>query len=822
MQVRLERDPQVFALGQALAQGGEASIHVIAHRPDLVAKVYRQPTPDHAAKLAAMIARPPRDPLAGRGHVSIAWPVDRLLAAGDRPGFLGYVMPRVNQARPILEFYNPKARLQLCPGFHYGYLLRTARNLAAAVQAVHECGYVIGDVNESNILVNNQALVTLVDTDSFQVVDRGRVYRCPVGKPEYSAPELQGTRFADFDRGPEQDNFALGVVIFQLLMQGIHPFAGRFIGRGEPAGLPERIAAGHWPYAQTRKVPYSPNPHAPGFETLPPPVQELLRACFEGGHTRSALRPDAFRWRQALEQSERELTTCPANAQHVYHRGLAVCPWCSLAQSRGSDPFAVGPPSDVGARPPSDVAAGQGSPSRAVAPASGSAPRPASSRAPGASEATTRTDPGPAAPAPATATPAPAGPAAQPVPTRPRRSGVWVVLGVVLGVAAGAGVTFWVINNRQTDAGNGGQGSDKGVAAKDGAVKDGPGEPDPERQKAEEATRQARQLLAKHDFAGALALLEGIPERLRDVPFQEEVRRQLDRVARLDKDIKGALAAGRLAGLRPAVAELAKLQPGREDLGRLLNTLPGDPVITNSIGMKLVWVPAGTFTMGSPAAEPDRDPSGDEPEHEVKITRWFYLGAHEVTQGQYEAVMRSNPSHFDRDNGGGPEHPVERVTWEEANAFCRRLSETPEEAREGHRYRLPTEAEWEYACRAGSRARDAYSFGPSLSSRQANIDNARGRTTKVGEYAPNAFGLYDMHGNVWEWCADWYESDFYRRGPFEDPKCIQEGKYRVRRGGSWSGLAQDGRSANRDRGLPTDRSDNVGFRVVLEWKGGNP
>src|SRR5205823_14626086 len=138
-------------------------------------------------------------------------------------------------------------------------------------------------LNESNVLVTPQALVTLVDADSFQVPGPGRVYRCRVGKPEFTPPELQGAPFADVDRGPEHDAFALGVLVFQLLMQGLHPFAGMFTGEGEPDPLPVRIAAGFWPYAWERPGPFQPIPYAPPWAVLPPPVQELFFACFEEG-----------------------------------------------------------------------------------------------------------------------------------------------------------------------------------------------------------------------------------------------------------------------------------------------------------------------------------------------------------------------------------------------------------------------------------------------------------------------------------------------------------------------------------------------------------
>jgi formylglycine-generating enzyme required for sulfatase activity/serine/threonine protein kinase len=249
---------------------------------------------------------------------------------------------------------------------------------------------------------------------------------------------------------------------------------------------------------------------------------------------------------------------------------------------------------------------------------------------------------------------------------------------------------------------------------------------------------------------------------------------------------------------------------------------PGAREITNSVGMKLVLIPAGKFRMGSPNTETDRA-SDEGPEHEVEITRPFYMGIYEVTQKQYQAVMGRNPSWFSPTGEGKKkvanlstdEFPVEMVSWYEAVAFCNKLSALPEEERFGRWYRLPTEAEWEYACRAGAALKTPFHFGRSLSSYQANIDYLQ-RTTTVGSYAPNAFGLFDMHGNVWEWCADWYDADYYGKSPKHDPQGPQKGQRRVLRGGSWfvSGGPYS-RSARRHGTEPGFRNDNLGFRVVL-------
>jgi DNA-binding helix-hairpin-helix protein with protein kinase domain len=339
MRVRLEGKAQDILLeGPLLGRGGEASIYAVPGRPDLAAKIYHNPSDQHAGKLAAMLAAPPIAP-PGRGqHFPVAWPIGRLLDFDGEDRVIGYLMPRRENAHLIWEIYNPGVRRQICPHFHFASLLRSARNLAAVVRTLHECGYIIGDLNESNVLVTPQALVTLIDADSFQVPAPDRLYRCGVGRPEYTPPELQGVSFADVDRLPQHDAFALAVLIFQLLMQGIHPFAGTSATDQEPGALSARIAQGHWPYAWTRPGPIQPSPHAPPWWVLPPIVQELLRRCFEDDHAQPDLRPSAAGWQLALEEAERQLTTCVRNSQHVYPQGLDHCPWCVLRSARTSRP----------------------------------------------------------------------------------------------------------------------------------------------------------------------------------------------------------------------------------------------------------------------------------------------------------------------------------------------------------------------------------------------------------------------------------------------------------------------------------------------------
>ncbi|MDZ7962167.1 MAG: tetratricopeptide repeat protein [Aulosira sp. DedQUE10] len=333
---------EILNLNVSLGRGGEACIYAVPSHSNLVGKVYHKPTAAHAYKLQAMLANPPENPTASLGHISIAWPQDVLRAVDGSDRIVGFLMPRIRGMRPIIDFYNPRTRRQHCPLFNYQYLLRTARNLAAAFAALHSSGYCIGDVNESNILVSDTALVTLVDTDSFQVLDpdTNAVFRCPVGKPEFTPPELQNKIFSQHDREITHDLFGLGVLIFQLLMEGTHPFSGIFQGANEPPAYESRIASGHFSYSKKRQVPYLPTPIAPAWEILHPSLQELFLRCFEDGHNDPHVRPSAQTWMLAIAEAEESLITCSVNPQHIYNDHLHVCPWCERTRRLGGrDPF---------------------------------------------------------------------------------------------------------------------------------------------------------------------------------------------------------------------------------------------------------------------------------------------------------------------------------------------------------------------------------------------------------------------------------------------------------------------------------------------------
>ncbi len=245
----------------------------------------------------------------------------------------------------------------------------------------------------------------------------------------------------------------------------------------------------------------------------------------------------------------------------------------------------------------------------------------------------------------------------------------------------------------------------------------------------------------------------------------------------------------------------------------------------NNVNMRLVLIPAGKFMMGSPATEAGRS-SDEGPQHEVTISRPFYMGAFEVTQEQYEQVMGKNPSTVK-----GAKNPVEQVSWDEAVEFCRKLS-----AGTGKKVMLPTEARWEYACRACTTT--AFHTGDALKPGQANavipsnpnvwdrlmawLGMSSGQktlqTAPAGSFPPNGFGLYDMHGNVWEWCSDWYGKDYYANSPKTDPTGPDSGAYRVLRGGSWYCDPQHCRSAGRGSNAPDFRNYDLGFRVAVDLK----
>jgi formylglycine-generating enzyme required for sulfatase activity len=266
-------------------------------------------------------------------------------------------------------------------------------------------------------------------------------------------------------------------------------------------------------------------------------------------------------------------------------------------------------------------------------------------------------------------------------------------------------------------------------------------------------------------------------------------------------------AVGREAELKK---QIAMIQASREETQRRLDTLQAQvadkrTTITNSIGIKLKLIPTGTGQMGSEDGEED-----EKPVHKVRITKPFYLGVTEVTNAQWQVVMGGEPPSRWKD----ADRPVERVSWNDAVQFCKKLSARPEEREAGRAYRLPTEAEWEYACRAGTTTKWA-SGDDEMALREFAwfTTNSGAQTYFVGQKQPNAWGLDDMHGNVWEWCSDSYGP--YAAEAVANPTGPASGSDRVSRGGSWLNTARRCGSANRSRDAPAGRYDSLGFRLAM-------
>jgi cellulose biosynthesis protein BcsQ len=338
IKLRRQSDRSLLTLGKELHTGGEGTIYSVRDDATHVAKIYTDTSYERTVKLLAMLLNPPTNPADTPEHLSFAWPIDRIL--DDDGTCLGFLMPYIDPSHnsPLSRLINPKARRELARGITWEFLLRTATNLASVVGALHEGSYVIGDLNESNVLVSNTALVTLVDCDSMQVPTvSGASLRCMVGNSEYTPAELQDVNFAEVDRQPYHDAFGLAVLIFQLLMEGRHPFAGTWLGPGEPPSLEARIATGDWPYESTMdsRPPRSALPLA----MLPPVLQQLMRDCFVNGYQSPEQRPSAEHWLAALQSIEQTLITCVVNDRHRYSNHLEYCPWCQRVATGIADPF---------------------------------------------------------------------------------------------------------------------------------------------------------------------------------------------------------------------------------------------------------------------------------------------------------------------------------------------------------------------------------------------------------------------------------------------------------------------------------------------------
>lgn len=342
---------RIYNFQGEIAAGGEGRIYELEHTKHEVAKIYKKAklSPERSEKLELMVTNPPSKIRNSKGHPTIAFPTEVLEYTGSsgagmtKGQVIGFIMPRLkSHMKKIFHFSDSKNRLTHNPFFTYDYLMNTAINFVTAVNTIHQSNYVIGDINESNIMVDeNKTYVTLIDTDSFQVEDpkNGQVYRCPVGRMEFTPPELQDKKFDSVNRSSHHDLFGMAVILYQLLMENAHPFSGKYEGSGESPTYDKSIKQGFFVHKKKTKSPYKPQPTALPFETLNPDIQKLFLRCFEDGHANPSARPTAKEWFSVLKKGKKSLVKCSKNANHFFGEHLSACPWCERANKLKIDSF---------------------------------------------------------------------------------------------------------------------------------------------------------------------------------------------------------------------------------------------------------------------------------------------------------------------------------------------------------------------------------------------------------------------------------------------------------------------------------------------------
>ena len=736
--------------GDFLAQGGEGGIYKVPGHPELVAKVFLKEAHLRRRKLEAMLANPPSDPAASLRHRAIAWPTHLLHLPNGQ--FAGFLMPRC-EGQPLANIYHPRERRALLPDWTWRYLVGTAKNFAAAVHALHDRGYIIGDLNESNASVRDNALVTVWDCDSFQVTTPdGVVHRSTVGKPEYTPPELQGCDLASVDRTAAHDRFGLVVLLYQLLMEGVHPFTGRWQGRGETPALEDCIKQGHFHYRPRGLM--LPPPTALPLTHLRPALRELFVQAFVEGQRDPQRRPEPGVWQTALEDAGKDLTGCQQNPLHVFGNHLSACPWCErVALFRGRDPSFPSPKAKAAPAPPRPAPAPTPAP---VRPATRAQPAPANWAVPALALGLVGLVSGLATPDQPQAQ--------QAVATYLAFwCGVAAFICAALGIRQGARVAWLALCMSVAATLMGFSAYNRSLSA----VAD-----------YEQLQVQARQVQVQAQAAA-------------------EQKRVADAKAKAEADAKlNAEAAAKAKATAEADAKVnAEAAAKAKAEMQLIAAATKDAPWANSLGMKFV-----------PVA---RTP--------VLFSVW------DTRVQDYTAFATATRQSWTKPSfAQEATHPAVNVSWSDAQAFAKWLTE--QERREGKlpttaSYRLPQDWEWSVAvglneARGGTpkdkdeKIKDVYPWGtqwppPSGAgnySPSLNVDSFV-NTSPVGSFAANQFGLYDMGGNVWQWCEDFYDGS---------------SGLRVLRGGSWYNRTPQGLLSSDRFGIDPDcRSVNFGFRLVL-------
>lgn len=324
-----DRRGQRVNIGGILGKGGEGSVFEICNAPTLVAKLYHKPlSPEHATKLTQMVG------LQSERLLQLAaWPVTTLHEQPNRP-VVGLVMPKAD-GKAIHTLYGPKNRLAEFPNADWRFLVHAASNIARAFEAIHSHGHVIGDVNHGNLFVSQQATVMLIDCDSFQITHNGHNYLCEVGIDTHTPPELQGCRFKNIVRTQNHDAFGLGVLIFQLLFMGRHPFAGGFLGTGDMP-IAKAIKECRFAYGQNAKARQMQQPPATlALEAVSPFVATLFEKAFSSAGAQGSARPGPKEWIAGLTALANAIKPCQRHNGHFHCNSLPDCPWCAIEMRSG-------------------------------------------------------------------------------------------------------------------------------------------------------------------------------------------------------------------------------------------------------------------------------------------------------------------------------------------------------------------------------------------------------------------------------------------------------------------------------------------------------
>jgi DNA-binding helix-hairpin-helix protein with protein kinase domain len=325
---------RAISLGTQLGSGGEGAVFELANDKESVAKVYHKPISDlKADKLRCMAALHSPEV-----RQYAAWPASTL---HDRPSgrVVGIIMPRVDGHEEIHNLYSPAHRKIKYPDKDWAFLAHVAMNCAAAFDAIHNKSLVVGDVNEGNLLVSRQGTVCLIDCDSFQIAGNGKLFTCEVGTPEFTPPEAQGRGFQGFKRTANHDCFGLAILIFRLLFMGRHPFAGRFLGRGEMS-IERAIGEFRFAFSQSAAIlQMARPPDTLPLEQVAPDIAPLFERAFARDSVADGKRPGAKEWHASLTALKQQLRKCGADSGHTFHSGLSTCPWCEIMRAGGPNFF---------------------------------------------------------------------------------------------------------------------------------------------------------------------------------------------------------------------------------------------------------------------------------------------------------------------------------------------------------------------------------------------------------------------------------------------------------------------------------------------------